>query len=256
MRKTIIALALSIAALGWTVPAGAITDGEPDGNDHPMVAAIVGEFDGVKDWFCSGTLISPTVVLTAGHCTDFLASEGLEDVWVTFAPVFSKRAKLLHGSYVTHPQYSGNNLSNDVAVILLDKAVKMAPATLAPLGFLDARKADGSLASTPIKNVGYGCTADNTGGPPTFTCDGVRRVSFSPVSGLTQTQLVLNMNNNATGGGGTCGGDSGGPHFFGNSTLIVSITSWGDTNCISLDQTARIDTAAIRSFLDDYVSLR
>jgi len=83
----------------------------------------------------------------------------------------------------------------------------------------------------------------------------VRRVSTSPVSGLTRTQLVLNMNTNATGGGGTCAGDSGGPHFLEGTTTIVSITSWGDANCISLDQTQRVDIASVQEFLDDYLTL-
>jgi secreted trypsin-like serine protease len=253
MRKVLLMVA-TFTCLSIGSPAAAITDGEPDRDGHPMVAAIIAEFDGVKDWYCSGTLISPTVVLTAGHCVSFL-EEG-QDVWVTFDAVFSKRAKLYHGEYVLHPEYSGNNLSNDVAVILLDRAVKnIEPATIAELGLLDEMKADGSLAGTTITNVGFGCTRTHTGAPPSFDCDGVRRVSTSPVSGLTQTHLVLNMNTNATGGGGTCGGDSGGPHFLEGTTTIVSITSWGDANCISLDQTQRVDIASVQEFLDDYVTL-
>jgi secreted trypsin-like serine protease len=254
MRRLLLALALTTLALSLTVPAGAITDGEPDGDGHPMVGAIVAEFDGTKDWFCSGTLIAPKVVLTAAHCTDFLASEGLQDVWVTFDPVVTSRSKLLHGSYVTHPGYNPMTLENDVAVIVLDRTVrKVTPATLPDEGLLDDMKADGSLAEATITNVGYGCTRSHTGGPPTFTCDGVRRVSTSPVSGLTRSQLILNMNHNATGGGGTCGGDSGGPHFLEDSTLLVSVTSWGDVNCISLDQTQRVDIASVLRFLEAYV---
>ena len=147
MRRSSVVVAVSVLALSLTLPAGAITDGEPDGNGHPMVGAIVAEFDGVKDWFCSGTLIARDVVLTAGHCTDFLASQGIDDVWVTFDPVFSNRSKLLHGSYVTHPGYNGNTLANDVAAIVLDKAVRrVTPATLPDEGLLDDMKADGSLA--------------------------------------------------------------------------------------------------------------
>ena len=50
-------------------------------------------------------------------------------------------------------------------------------------------------------------------------------------------------------------GDSGGPHFLGDSNLIVSVTSWGDEICRSLDMTQRVDTASVRAFLDDYVTL-
>jgi V8-like Glu-specific endopeptidase len=54
---------------------------------------------------CSGTLISPTVFLTAGHCTAFLESIGVQDVWVTFDASFDSAAPLIHGTYHTHPLF-------------------------------------------------------------------------------------------------------------------------------------------------------
>lgn len=61
----------------------------------------------------------------------------------------------------------------------------------------------------------------------------------------------------STGDGGTCYGDSGGPHFLGgvDSNLIVSITVTGDAMCRATDKTYRIDTASARAFLDDFVSV-
>jgi secreted trypsin-like serine protease len=63
--------------------------------------------------------------------------------------------------------------------------------------------------------------------------------------------------NPATGSGGTCYGDSGGPHFLGGprSNLIVSITVTGDAVCKATDKTYRLDTAAARAFLDDFVAV-
>src|SRR5512144_88206 len=46
-----------------------ITHGTVDGNAHPAVVLIVMDVAGVPTWRCSGTLIAPKVVLTAGHCT-------------------------------------------------------------------------------------------------------------------------------------------------------------------------------------------
>ena len=63
--------------------------------------------------------------------------------------------------------------------------------------------------------------------------------------------------NPSTGSGGTCFGDSGGPHFLGGATsnLLVSITVIGDAMCRATDKTYRLDTASARAFLDDFVTL-
>ncbi len=56
--------------------------------------------------------------------------------------------------------------------------------------------------------------------------------------------------NPSTGSGGTCYGDSGGPHFLGSTNLVVSITVTGDRFCRSSDVTYRTDTASARAFLE------
>jgi hypothetical protein len=59
--------------------------------------------------------------------------------------------------------------------------------------------------------------------------------------------------NPSTGDGGTCYGDSGGPHFLG--TTVVSVTVTGDRYCRATDKTYRVDTPTARSFLGLYVAL-
>lgn len=71
----------------------AITYGQPDGNRHPNVGALVGTFDGQTYTYCSGTLISPTVFLTAAHC-----NVGTTTVSVTFDTKFTSRSKLHAGT--------------------------------------------------------------------------------------------------------------------------------------------------------------
>lgn len=72
MRRKLIAIPVALLmALGVAAPVGAVTNGVPDGNNHPYVGLLV--FDdliGHPAWRCSGSLISATVVLTAAHCTD------------------------------------------------------------------------------------------------------------------------------------------------------------------------------------------
>lgn len=59
--------------------------------------------------------------------------------------------------------------------------------------------------------------------------------------------------NLATGNGGTCYGDSGGPHFLGD--VVVSVTVTGDVPCKATDKTYRVDTPWARDFLDAFVTL-
>ena len=71
MRRLVIGLA-ALAALALAAPAQAITNGTADGNAHPNVGGLVAAkaySDGT--WiYCSGTLIAPTVFLTAAHCAE------------------------------------------------------------------------------------------------------------------------------------------------------------------------------------------
>src|SRR5215213_8501353 len=85
MRRVVLVLgtmALAILLAGGV--AQAIINGEPDrgSNAHPYVGELVtvpssGEFKGQRIPICSGTLISPRVFLTAGHCTDLLMKDEL-----------------------------------------------------------------------------------------------------------------------------------------------------------------------------------
>ena len=62
------------------------------------------------------------------------------------------------------------------------------------------------------------------------------------------------------GSGGTCFGDSGGPHFAGTGGQtypgkVVALTVTGDAACRSTDVDYRLDTASARAFLGDFVNL-
>ena len=81
MKKRLLAILIAvIVLLVAAIPAGAITDGDLDGEDHPMVGLMVADgpyYDETGTqigfgplWRCSGTLISPTLFITAGHCTE------------------------------------------------------------------------------------------------------------------------------------------------------------------------------------------
>jgi hypothetical protein len=78
MRRTLSVAAALVASLALAAPVGAITNGAPDGDEHEYVGEFLfyvpdapsSRFSDPGSWFtCSGTLVSPTIVLTAGHCT-------------------------------------------------------------------------------------------------------------------------------------------------------------------------------------------
>ena len=71
MKKKIYAIVLiPLLLLGAVSYVGAITFGQPDGNDHPHVGTLLFVQNGDGYFSCSGTLISPTKMLTAGHCVE------------------------------------------------------------------------------------------------------------------------------------------------------------------------------------------
>src|SRR6266567_3834921 len=81
MKKVTLAIVLALALVLSTMGvASAITNGQPDGNNHPYVGLVVAlDINHVPLWRCSGTLISPTLFLTAGHCTEAPAAHAV--IW-------------------------------------------------------------------------------------------------------------------------------------------------------------------------------
>ena len=258
-------LLAGLLALAFTAPrAEAITNGTADGSKHPYVGALVAEDwlrAGQKDVLCSGTLISPTVYLTAAHCTGYLESLGITRVWVTFDEKFTDRAKLHAGRMYTHPGYPGNEHDSlDIAVVVFDRPVQgITPARLPKAGMFDAMKAAGSLASQLFTNVGYGGQERTIeqGGPGMAYLD-TREMSVSSYNALNDTYMRLSQNA-ATGDSGTCYGDSGGPQFLGagsgETNMVVSTTITGDSQCVATNVTYRLDTPSARNFLGQFVTL-
>jgi hypothetical protein len=232
-------IAAGVAALAVAAPAAfAITGGSLDGNAHPAVGLLVADLGNGPVPDCSGSLVSPTVFVTAAHCTGDLASGR---VWVSFDPTYvAGSSTLLPGTAHTDPQWGlVKDDSHDVAVVVLDKAVSgVTPYALPTAGALD----NAGVASQTFTNVGYGYS------DRTFTFDGYRRWSTSSFTGLKPTELRLSEK-----GGGVCFGDSGGPRLLGN--VVVAITSTGNSNCTGQSISYRLDTPAARSFLSSFVAV-
>ena len=206
--KWIVLVFVVAVALLATITAQAITFGEPDGDRHPNVGFMIAQFpDGSLQPRCSGTLIAPSVFLTAAHCTRWMTAAGVgtHDVFVSFDWVFDENAILHRGTYYDNPSYGHDaGDAHDVAVIVLDEALNITPATLAPPGLLDQMKKDGSLPGMRFVTVGYGMECnDRTGGPHSIGAYGERQYAVETFLALLPAWIRSSMNP-STGDGGTC----------------------------------------------------
>jgi hypothetical protein len=144
-------------------------------------------------------------------------------------------------------------------VIVLDQAPGIEPASLPTAGLLDQLKASHILKNTRFTAVGYGTIREQKTKGPQVILDNMerRRVDQSFLS-LTNAWITLS-GNLSTGSGGTCYGDSGGPHFIhlnGQETdIVVAVTVTGDANCLATDKDYRADTPQAREFLSQLVAL-
>jgi V8-like Glu-specific endopeptidase len=244
--------AVALAALALGAGAFAITNGTPDGNAHPYVGALLAQqafSDGTWEE-CTGTLISPTVFLTAEHC-----DEGVSRVKVTFDSSYDAATGTTYsGTWHGDPQYSdpGNSTGDphDIAVVVLDKAVKgITPAKLPTVNQLASL-----TGGDPIVSVGYGAQSVTQDKGKTLNYADVRYVATGSFTTLTQVYLKASMNP-AHGDGGTCYGDSGGPNFIGSTNVEAATTITGDMWCRSTNVDYRLDTPVARAFLAQFVKL-
>jgi secreted trypsin-like serine protease len=250
VRRLFVLVAASLCVL-LPASAGAITYGQKDTQNLYPFVGLLAFYDEEGEYMhrCSGTLISPTVVLTAAHCT-----EGTTTAYAYFSVEvpddFRENPTGRVGTTYTHPDYNPNTLDNDVGVVVLEKPVRLREyPVLAPEGFLSDLKAAGEIQDDTFVNVGYGLLEGSP--PPNLQPNEDRWFSTSPYKGLTRNNLHLLQNPEATDQGGTCFGDSGGPHFWEDTLIIVSVTSWGDAVCRSNDMTQRVDIASVLDWLEE-----
>ncbi len=214
---------------------------------------------------CSGAMITQDVFLTASHCTIFfeqdLAPRGFValvslDGSIPFGPLTSNQTKLLPVKHVvTNPNFNQSQSdSGDIAVLILEKRVQgVTPAVLPTCGLLDQLVAQNGLKDAVFTPVGYGVQNRVVGGGVPFFQDInpiPRMFAFSSFNSLNGGYIRLSQNP-ATGNGGTCFGDSGGPNFLtvNGQQILAAITITGDSVCRSTNVDYRTDTVSAQAFL-------
>lgn len=254
-KKLLITAILVIALLAIAVsPVRAVTDGELDGEGHPYVGLMVAQTaSGAPLWRCSGTLLSPTLFLTAGHCTEAPAAH--VEIWFD-ADVESgipangyPSTGDVGGTPYTHPSYDPNAFYlYDLGVVVLDEPMVMdAYGALPALDTLDTLARRRGLQDVTFTAVGYGLQ-ESFPDAAAWKENNVRvRMVAHPRliqinGGLVGDFSLLLSNNHAT--GGTCFGDSGGPNFIGSSNVLAGVTSFGlNGNCAGTGGVYRVDRA-------------
>ncbi len=256
MRKKMLLATLVVVAIlaGAVGPVAAVTDGEPDGNGHPYVGLMVAQdINRNPLWRCSGTLLSPTLFLTAGHCTEAPAAH--VEIWFA-ADVESgipgngyPYKGNIGGTPYTHPNYDPNAFFRyDLGVVVLDTPLEMETyGALPKQDVLDRLARQRGRQGVTFTAVGYGLQQSFPDAASwKEQAQRVRMVAQPRLiqinTGFTGDFSLLLSNNANT--GGTCFGDSGGPNFIGTSNVVGGVTSFGiNGNCAGTGGVYRVDRA-------------
>jgi len=237
------------------------------------------EVGGVPAFRCSATLLSATVVVTAGHCTDafpdapytgmrvFTESDVEAGIGKTNNYPFAGPNAVEAKSWGAHPSYENAPFFvHDVGVVILKDPGVVLPqfqyGVLPTVNQLDALKIQRGLKDVTFTAVGYGLQ-ESFPEPASFLANNTRtRYEATPkllqinAPGATGDFSMLLSNNHHT--GGTCFGDSGGPNFVGSGTsevkTIAAVTSFGKNgNCAGTGGVFRLDRQNVLDFIQHYL---
>ncbi|PTM87669.1 trypsin-like serine protease [Streptomyces sp. VMFN-G11Ma] len=200
-------------------------------------------------FFCGGTVVAPTKILTAAHCTK--DETGKSYNWKAYGAVVTGTAQLpttdsagntdLHGGTVslplrqwTHPSYSPSAINNDIAVLTLAAPVKATPIRMTTSG--DTASYAGG---TSAKLYGWGRTSSTSQDiSGTLKSATLSIHADSTCTGVYGSEYVKghmicagSQSGSDSGTKAACNGDSGGPLVVGGR--IVGVVSWGVTDCVT-----------------------
>ena len=255
MRRSFVLLAVVLAFIG--VPsAGAITGNSEQDFVHPYVG-LVAFYDaaGNRLFRCSGSMISPSALLTAGHCADPSSGAVSAKVWLDQAASGypSSGGLSAHGiANFGFAGFTGDAETHDIGIVILDQPVSLPTfGALASTGSLDGLATRRGKQVITFTASGYGLSYRN----PVKLVD--------PLERLMATEQMINLTSRLTDGyniettaspgddrGGTCSGDSGGPLLYDTTDIIVAVDSFGkNANCRGTDFMYRVDRGPVLDWI-------
>jgi hypothetical protein len=282
MRKLVVRLSVVLGMLATALPAGAITGNYVEDFEHPFVGLVVFyDENGEVMHRCSGSLLTSTVLLTAGHCTD----------GATTARVYFQQDAGAHYDPATeldpvtgYPEYcakgtlgktcaTSDELYNcgfddfasfpntqDAGLVILDQPIKLSEyGKLAMAGSLDTLAAQLGKQEVTFTSSGYGLSESNPVHVTSFRKRLMAQSNLTNLGNALTDGYNLQTNGNGSDRGGTCSGDSGGPVFYGgfSSNTIVAVTSFGlNSYCKGVDFSYRTDRQEVIDWILATVSER
>ncbi len=232
-------------------PFDGIVNGEE--TNYESFTGVIGLYYslGTSGAMCTGTLIDPRVILTAGHCV-YGPSDGIDatanpgNLIILGGPDLTDQANVIYypdvEEVVKHPDWGGQ-----ITMTSIDLAMIKLKEPLTTTEMYRVRENDDFDTGTTGKIVGYGLSSSAD-----QNSSGIHRMGDTQVQG--KLEHYINLGDPA----GTCQGDSGGPFFtmvdgYWQVTGVTSLGLYGG-ECNPNDGSVDVNVAMKRGWVDDVMN--